>query len=75
MHIGVHMAESKGSFLTESLMQLKKYSKSLSWAEKMNKLFAVMGGKFKSSAQDSDLSCLELSDKKQPFKQNMWHDP
>ena len=61
-------ALGKGSFLSESLMQLKKYSKSLSWAENLNKLFIVMGGKFKFSAQDSDLeyflSHFELSDRK-----------
>ena len=33
----------------------KKKSKSLSWAENLNKLFTDMGGKFKFSAQDRDL--------------------
>ena len=33
----------------------KKYSKSLSWAENLNKLFTFMGGKFNFSAQGSDL--------------------
>ena len=32
-----------------------KYSKSLSWAGNLNKLFTDLGGKFKFSAQDSDL--------------------
>ena len=31
----------KGSFLSKSSMQLKKYSKSLSWAENLNKLFTA----------------------------------
>ena len=31
-----------------------KYSKLLSWAKNLNKLFTVMGGKFKFSAQDRD---------------------
>ena len=31
-----------------------RYSKSLSWVENLNKLFTVLGGKFKSSAQDID---------------------
>ena len=44
-------SEDTGEFL---LLQ-NKYSKSLSWAENLNKLFTVLGGKFKFSAQDSDL--------------------
>ena len=35
-----------------------KNSKSLSWAENLNKLFTGLGGKFKFSAQDSDLEYL-----------------
>ena len=35
-----------------------KYSKSLSWAENLNKLLTVLAGKFKFSAQDSDLEYL-----------------
>ena len=33
----------------------RKYSKSLSWAWNLNKLFTVMGGNFKFHVQDSDL--------------------
>ena len=33
----------------------KNYSKSLSWAWNLNKLFTVMGGNFKFPVQDSDL--------------------
>ena len=33
----------------------KKYSKCLSWAKNLNKLFTVLGGEFKFSAQDRDL--------------------
>ena len=35
-----------------------KYSKSLCWAENLNKLFNVLGGKIKFSFQDSDLEYL-----------------
>ena len=35
-----------------------KYPKSLSSAENLNKLFTDLGGKFKFSAQDSDLGYL-----------------
>ena len=35
-----------------------KYSWSLSWAENLIKLFTFLGGKFKFSAQDSDLEYL-----------------
>ena len=47
---------SKGSFKSEGtggfLLLQKIYSKSLSWAENLNKLFTVVGGKFKFSAHD-----------------------
>ena len=36
----------------EFLLLQNKYSKSLSWAVNLNKLFTVLGGKFKFSAQD-----------------------
>ena len=45
----------KDSFLSESSMRLKKYSKSLSWAVDLNELFNVMGGKFKFSTKERDL--------------------
>ena len=45
------MSEDTGEFL---LLQ-NEYCKSLSWAENLNKLFTVLGGKFKFSAQDSDM--------------------
>ena len=52
----------KGGFKSEdtgkNLSLQHKYSKSLSWAENLNKLFTVLGGKFKFSAQDSDLEYL-----------------
>ena len=35
-----------------------KYSKSLSWAENLSKLFLDLGGKFEFYAQDSDLEYL-----------------
>ena len=53
---------SKGGFKSEdtgkSLRLQHKYSKSLSWAENLNKLFTVLCGKFKFSAQNSDLEYL-----------------
>ena len=62
---------SRVSFWSESFMQLKKCAKSLSWAESLNIWFAVQGGKFNFSAQDSDLahflSRIKLSDKKLPL--------
>ena len=48
------MSEDTGSFLHCP----NKYSKSLSWAENLNKFFIDLGGKFKFSAQDSDLEYL-----------------
>ena len=45
----------KGGFKSEDIEEFfrcqSKYSKS--WAENLNKLFTVLGGKFKFSAQDS----------------------
>ena len=70
----------KGNFKLEDtgefLLLQNKYSKSLSWAENLNKLFTVLGGKFKLSAQDSDLeylcwrckNSLVSSDLKPPLK-------
>ena len=52
--LGGFTSEDTGNFL---LLQ-HKYSKSLSWAENLNKLFTVLGRKFKFSAQDSDLEYL-----------------
>ena len=54
----------KGGFNSEdtekSLPLQHKYSISLSLAENLNKLFTVLGGKFKFSAQDSNLEYLSL---------------
>ena len=52
--LGGFTSEDTGNFL---LLQ-HKYSKSLSWAENLNKLFTVLGRKFKFSAQNSDLEYL-----------------
>ena len=53
---------TKGGFYSEDTGEFlhcqNKYSKSLSWAENLNKLFTVLGGKFKFSAQDSDMEYL-----------------
>ena len=51
---------TKGGLISEGTLTLvplsTKNSKSLSWAENLNKLFTVIGGKFKFSAQKSDLA-------------------
>ena len=53
---------AKGGFKSEDTEEFfhcqNKYSKSLSWAENLNKLFTVLDGKFQFSAQDSDLEYL-----------------
>ena len=56
------MSEDTGVFLHCQ----NKYSKSLSWAENLNKLFTVLGGKFKCFAQDSDLEYLFWQPKNYP---------
>ena len=52
----------KGGFKSEDTEEFfhcqNKYSKPLSWAENLKKLFTVLGRKFKFSAQDSDLEYL-----------------
>ena len=45
--------------------------KSLSWAENLNKLFTVLGGKFKFSAQDSDLEYLFWRSKNPPVSSDL----
>ena len=54
-----HNHDVKGGFMSEDtegfLSCQNEYSKSLSWAENLNKLFTILGGKFKFSAQDNDL--------------------
>ena len=47
------------------------YSKSLSWAENLNKLFTVLGGKFKFSTQDSDLEYLCWRCKNSPVSSDL----
>ena len=60
----------KGGFKSEDtrvfLYLQNKYSNSLSWAENLNKLFTDLGGKFKFSAQDSDLEYLSWRSKNPP---------
>ena len=55
----MNLTISKGDFKSEDTGELlhcqNEYSKSLSWAKNLNKLFTVLGGKFEFSAQDSDL--------------------
>ena len=61
---------TKGGFKSEEtggfLLLQNKYSKSLYWAENLNKLYNVFGGKFKFSAQYSDLEYLFWSSKNPP---------
>ena len=62
LRVFLSTARPKGGFKSEDngkfLRLQHKYSKSLFWAENLNKLFTVLGGKFKFSAQDSDLEYL-----------------
>ena len=65
----------KGGFKSEDTGKFlglqHKYSKSLSWAENLNKLFTVVGGKFKFSAQDSDLEYLFWQRKNSPVSSDL----
>ena len=66
---------NKGGFKSEDtgeyLLLQNKYSKSLSWAENLNKLFTVLGGKFKFSAQDSNLEYLFWRSKNPPVSSDL----
>ena len=65
----------KGGFKSEEtggfLPLQNKYSKSLSWAENLNKLFTDLGGKFKFSAQYSDLEYLFWRSKNPPVSSDL----
>ena len=65
----------KGGFKSENagknLCLQHKYSKSLSWAENLNKLFTVLGRKFNFSAQDSDLEYLCWRCKNSPISSDL----
>ena len=69
------IGKSKGDFKSEDtgefLLLQNKYSKSLSWAESLNKLFTVLGGKFKFFAQDSDLEYLCWRCKNSPVSSDL----
>ena len=68
------MALSKGGFNsgdTGFFTSPHKYSKSLFWAENLNKLFTVLGEKFKFSAQDSDLEYLCWRCKSSPVSSDL----
>ena len=66
---------TKGGFKSEDTGDFfccqNKYSKSLSWAENLNKLFTFLGGKFKFSAQDSDLEYLFRQGKNSPVSSDL----
>ena len=64
---GGFMSEDAGEFLHCQI----KYSKSLSWAEHLNKLFTDLGGKFKFSAQDTDLEYLFWRSKNPPVSSDL----
>ena len=65
----------KGGFKSEDtgeFLQLQnKYSKLLYWGENLNKLFTVLDGKFKFSAQDSDLEYLFWRSKNPPVSSDL----
>ena len=61
------MSEDTGGFLHCQ----NKYSKSLSWAKNLNKLFTDLGGKFRFSAQDSDLEYLFWQCKNHPVSSDL----
>ena len=65
----------KGGFKSEDTGEFfhcrHKYSKSLSWAKILNKFFTVLGGKFKFSAQDSDLEYLCRQCKNYPVSSDL----
>ena len=65
----------KGGFKSEDtggiLLLQNKYSNSLSWAKNLNKLFTDLGGKFKFSAQDSDLEYLSWRCKNPPVSSDL----
>ena len=65
----------KGGFKSEEtggfLLLQNKYSKSLSWAENLNTLLTVLGGKFKFFPQDSDLEYLSWQCKNPPVSSDL----
>ena len=71
----MYSSATRGGFKSEDtgefLLLQNKYSKSLSWAENLNKLFTVLGGKFKFSAQDSDLEYLFWRSKNPPVSSDL----
>ena len=75
MIVATFWLHTKGGFKSEdtqkNLRCQHKYSKSLSWAENFNKLFIVLGGKFKFSAQDSDLEYLCWQRKNFPLSSDL----
>ena len=66
---------TEGAFNSEDIEEFlhcqNKYSKSLSWAENLNKLFTVLGEKLKFSLQDSDLEYLFWQWKNSPVSSDL----
>ena len=75
LNLFMYSSATKGGFKSEDtgkfLLPQNKYSKSLSWAENLNKLFTVLCGKFKFSAQDSDLEYLFWRSKNPPVSSDL----
>ena len=75
LNLFMYSSATRGGFKSEDtgefLLLQNKYSKSLSWAENLNKLFTVLGGKFEFSAQDSDLEYLFWRSKKPPVSSDL----
>ena len=73
--LNLAIVRPKGGFKSEDtggfLLLQNKYSKALSWAENLNKLFTDLGVKFKFSAQDSDLEYLFRRSKDPPVSSDI----
>ena len=78
----MNLTISKGDFKSEDTGELlhcqNEYSKSLSWAKNLNfppqnskQLIQILGGKFKFSAQDSDLEYLFWQCKNSPVSSDL----
>ena len=80
----MNLTISKGDFKSEDTGELlhcqNEYSKSLSWAENLNKMVTDLGGKFKFSALDTDLEFWQCknppvsSDLKPPLIEGFYFD-
>ena len=73
LNLFMYSSATRGGFKSEDtgefLLLQNKYSKSLSWAENLDKLFTVLGGKLKFSAQDSNLIPIDLEFSREQYRQ------